>query len=104
MPVRKGPKRAILGQECFNAMACELALRVKTEVAGPLEATVVEDGLKEHEINCDELEQEKFTVPLKPFTGETVTLKFAEPPAFTVALVGLTEGVKSDTCSWAIAV
>jgi hypothetical protein len=103
MPVREGPRRAIVGQEFVNAMAWALAVSVKTEVTIPLGGTVMEDGLNEHEINCEELEHEKLTVPLKPFTGETVTLKFAEPPAFTVALVGLTDGVKSDTCSWAVA-
>jgi len=43
--------------------------------------------------------QVKFTVPSKPFTGETVTLKVVEPPEGIVALVGLTEVFKPTTCS-----
>jgi hypothetical protein len=82
--------------------ACELAVRVKTEVAVPFAGTVAEVGLNEQATSPDELEHAKFTLPLKPFTGETVTLKFAEPPFPTLALVGLTEAVKSATCSWAV--
>jgi hypothetical protein len=73
--------------------ARELAVRVRTEVAVPLAGTVIEVGLNEQEINPDELEHEKFTLPLKPLTGETVTLKFADPPFDTVALVGATAAV-----------
>lgn len=61
-----------------------------------------EAGLNEQEIGADPVEHPKFTLPLKPFTGDTVTLKLADPPFTTVALVGLTEAVKSETCSWAV--
>ena len=52
----------------------------------------------------DDLEHPKATVPSKPFTGKTVTLKFVEPAGDTVALVGLTEALKPHTCSCAMAV
>jgi hypothetical protein len=83
---------------CTEA-ACELALRVKTDVASPLAGTAIDEGLKEHVMSGDELVHPKVTVPLKPFTAETATLKFVELPADTVALVGLTEALKSHTCS-----
>jgi hypothetical protein len=37
----------------------------------------------------------KFTLPIKPLTDAIVTLKFADSPAFTVALPGNGDGVVS---------
>ena len=68
--------------------ACEFAVSVIVEVAVPLAETVSAIGLNEQEISSDEVAHAKFTVPLKPFTGETFTLKFAEAPAAAVALAG----------------
>jgi hypothetical protein len=97
--ISRNPRMLAPALEYFRAdAACELAVTVNKEVAVPLAETVKGDGLNEQEISPDELEHAKFTVPLKPFTGETLTLKFAEPPAPTVALAGLTEGLKSQTC------
>ncbi|MGA6949978.1 MAG: hypothetical protein WBY96_03195 [Candidatus Sulfotelmatobacter sp.] len=39
------------------------------------------------------------TLPSKPFAEATVTVKVADPPTLTVALVGETEGRKSQTCN-----
>ena len=43
--------------------------------------------------------QEKVTFALKPFAEATVTVKVADPLEFTVALVGATDGRKSQTCN-----
>ena len=69
-----------------------------------LAGTFADAGLREHEISWDEVEHAKFTVPVNPFTEEAETLKFVDAPAVTVADVGLTEGLKSHTCSCAVAV
>jgi hypothetical protein len=84
--------------------AWELAVSVNTDVAVPLAGTVALLGSNEQEINPDELEHEKFTDPLNPFRGDTSTLKFADPPALNVAVSGLTEAAKSETCTCAVAV
>ena len=36
---------------------------------------------------------------MKPLAEVTVMVKVADPPAFTVAVVGVTEGRKSQTCN-----
>lgn len=82
----------------------EATVNVSTELVVPLAGTVVELGLNAQEIPGVAVEQKKLTPPLNPFTGVTVTLKVAEPPTFTVALVGLTDPVKSQTCNCAVAV
>lgn len=84
--------------------SCELAVKVSTELVVPVGETVIELGSKAHEIRPVELEHEKFTLPLNPLTGVVLTVKFAELPAFTLALVGLTDPVKSQTCNCAVAV
>jgi hypothetical protein len=104
-PIAKTAQRRLSGQPRGVAnLAWALAVRVRTELAAPFAGTVADVGLNEAEITPDETLQVKFTFPLKPFTGETVTVKLAEPPAGMVALRGLTEAVKSDTWSCAVAV
>lgn len=43
--------------------------------------------------------QKKEIFPSNPFAEATVTVKFEELPAFTVAVSGVTDGRKSQTCS-----
>ena len=74
-------------------------ISVSTDTALPLAVTLNEGGLNEQETAMLLGWQPKFTVPVYPFTGDTVTLKFAEPPAFTVAVLGDMEPLKSQTCS-----
>ena len=88
----------------FFSFACALAVRVSVEVAVPLAGTDIVDGLNEHETRPVLLEHQRLAVPSNPLTGEIVTVKFADPPAFTLAVVGLTDPVKSQTCSSAEAV
>ena len=75
------------------------AVNISTDAALPLAVTLREGGLNEHEILVLLGWQPKSTVPVKPFTEDTVTLKLAEPPGFTVALLGDIEPLKSQTCS-----
>jgi hypothetical protein len=99
------PGKALAEEAMFREFAdFALAVNVRTDVAVPLAGTVIELGLNKQATAPVELEHEKFTPPSKPFTGVTVTLKFAELPLATVAVVGSTAAVKSDTCSCAFAV
>jgi len=50
-----------------------------------------------------ETELVRATVPVKPFTGATVTVDVAVAPATTVALVGLAVTVKSLTVTVTVA-
>jgi hypothetical protein len=74
-------------------------VNVSTAAALPLPITLREGGLNEQEMLVLLGWQPKATVPLKPFAEDTVTLKLAEPPGFTVALLGDVEPLKSQTCS-----
>jgi hypothetical protein len=75
------------------------AVSVSMDVALKLAITLTEGGLNEQEMLVLLGWQPKATAPLKPFTEDTVTLKLAEPPGFTVALLGDIEPLKSRTCS-----
>jgi hypothetical protein len=77
----------------------ELAVNVRTDVAVPFAGTDVDVGLSVQPTEPVFVMQEKLTMPSNPLTGETVTVKFADPPALTVALAGATEALKSQTCS-----
>jgi hypothetical protein len=75
------------------------AVNVSTDVALPLADTLTEVGLNEQEMLVLLGWQPKSTAPAKPFAEDMVTLKLAEPPGLTVALLGDIELLKSQTCS-----
>src|SRR5262249_25658251 len=74
-----------------------VTVSVEVAVAPPL--TVTEAGLKAQLRPTFDTAQYKSTVPLKPLTESTFTLKSAEAPALIVAVVGFTDGLKSHTCN-----
>ena len=69
----------------------------------PVGETETEAGSKEQAIEA-EAEQARLTLPSKPLTGDTVTLKLAGPPCGTVIELGLAVVAKSTTCNCAVAV
>ncbi len=73
-------------------------MRVSTEVAFPLAGMLSVAGVNRHEISGVLGWHPKFTLPVKPLTDAIVTLKFADSPAFTVALAGARDPLKSQTC------
>jgi hypothetical protein len=88
----------------FSSPGSAVVLMVRVEVTLPPLGTVGAEGSNEHCAGVDVLVQAKLTTPVKPFTEETVTVMLAALPEFTVAIAGLTEGLKSQTCSWAAVV
>lgn len=68
------------------------------DVALPLAGMLTGVGLNEHVISGLLGWHPKVTLPTKPFTDAIVTLKLADPPAFTVALVVVRDPSKSQTC------
>ena len=83
----------------YVELSSEDAVKVIVAVAVPLAGTSAEGVLSEHEMTLLLGEQPIATVPAKPLTDVMVRLKLAEPPAFTVALVGEMAPLKSQTCS-----